>query len=333
MDEDHLTTKQRAEHAVERHLAEIAERAPLREEHISKARETLRMYAASEDVATVAAELEQHLDADRIDALVNGDRVVFSEALSTLRKNPPDPARQLALDILALRFHLFSYRPLDTGEGRIYIGLKGEEHLGEDFYSGIAGESAHHLLHTLHHDAHGSISEFYEFALSWWTEPMKDKFFQHGCMDFRLETYLIEALDTENAELISLAHRALADILAEPEGNQQLSTFFWGNSRGYADECDSFFIPTKMSSRLLEEEILDYFQLTLARMSFYSEAHAIGGRLLKNIMSSTGMSLEEAHDAVTIAAVEALYDSEVDFSSRKGYLDTIVPRLPEYLDK
>lgn len=330
------TTRERAERAVETQLEKLVKRASFRDEHIAKARETLRIRVASEEFDGIVFALWNSYMPEDLRALTEGNmREFFAAEPRRLDSSPPGTV-SLTDEIYAFRFLPFSHAHHTggeyAGEGHIYIGFDGENYLEGVFEHAITAELGHHVLRTARPDANSGISELYDFSLSWWVMEELPDYFDHGCMKLRLSDFLTEHQDGEQNSY-TLAEQAVAGILSTDNGRYELLSYFFG------DEYIDHFIKMEVlpTPDNVKTELAGILFRQFSQMS-YEENHttgwALAWKLLLEIERLTGHKGKgiEAHHRLTDITVKAMYDDAVDFSSPERYIETVVPRLPEYLD-
>lgn len=336
MAEGKLTTRERAERAVERQLEKLVNKASFKDEHIARARETLRIRIASEEFDGIVEVLWDSYMPDDLRALTEGNMDEFSRVEPRRLDWQPTEAVSLTDELFALRFFEFSHTHHTegkyTGEGHIYIGFGGEGWPSQKFDFGITAELAHHILHTEREDAHLGISELYDHALSWWTTEGLPEYFDPGCIKLRLAHFLTEHKGWD-ADFAMLAEQAATEILSTDGGRYELLSCFFG-----ADYLSRFIesgvLPTP--DNIKYELINGPLFRNLQHMSWdkaHTTGNALAWELLLEIERLTGLEAKgiEAHYKLTDVVVQAMYD-DVDFTSPERYIETIKPRLPEYLN-
>lgn len=141
----------------------------------------------------------------------------------------------------------------------------------------------------------------------------------------------------EHAITAELGHHLLRTVVPDADsGVSELYDFSlsWWAMRELAEYFDHACMKLRLSDFLTEHKDLDAG--TLNRIMLIDKTHATGyslaWKLLLEIENLTGLEAKgiEAHYKLTDVTVKALYD-DVDFTSPERYLETIIPRLPEYL--
>lgn len=330
------TTRERAERVVETQLEKFVKKASFRDGHIAKARETLRIRIASEEIDGMLGALLNSYDDDLKALIVGGYGGVFFAAEPRRLDSPPPGTVSLSDELYAFRFLPFSHTHHTegeyAGEGHIYIGFEGEKFRDDLFEHAVTAELGHHILRTARPDANSGISELYDFSLSWWVMEELPDYFDHGCMKLRLSDFLTEHQDGEQNSY-TLAERAVAGILSTDNGRYELLSYFFG------DEYIDHFIKMEVlpTPDNVKTELAGILFRQFGQM-LTDENHTIGWalawKLLQEIERLTGHKAKgiEAHHRLTDVTVKAMYDDAVDFTSPERYIETVVPKLPEYLN-
>ena len=201
--------------------------------------------------------------------------------------------------------------------GRICVGLKGEVSSDETYGDGVASELVHTVLYWLplyrseEFALDSGVGEFYDAIFNWERDS--------------------EALEAS----IWIAH--LSDLYLK------FGEVF-ENLRIAANHAVEYAIPKIAAPNLqvyekrgreliLEDSIYSTFVNTMRPDTpEHIVGQALAWQLAEDIISHVDCSIEEAFLSLTTIAQEALYDNAVDFSSPEQFVETVKPRLPEYLN-
>ncbi len=315
-----------AKDALDTQLEGILERAEILEDHLSNSFETLSIKISQDDLRLLETTLSAVLSADEYKALFEEDYFTYAQTRTALEGKYGEEVEDLMKDLPALRFHTYCYQPFREGprkgEGCIYINVPEYEYGSGHFHHAMTCEFAHHLLHTQRPESHGTLSEFYDFALSWWAEPDVDVLLEYGCVDVKLNHSIMSKWEKgEGIEYFSLVEEIQEELRNTPGMEAGLKKFMGYSGGGHYFRTDSF--------------LFDYVQETLRRIhsTLHIQAHKVVWEVLSEINRYSGCPIasRESHNILTEVAVKAMYDDSVDFTCPDTYLKDVKERLPEYL--
>ncbi len=198
----------------------------------------------------------------------------------------------------------FSYMFTNKDGFSIVIGEEAEASSDEEYKAGLMAELAHVVVHTLSDfraddfELDGSVSEFYDLALSWQFKRTTPK------------------------QLTALMR--LSDFHVKN-----------GHDREYVKDV-ARRAPKTMAIFGAEDSMTVTDVYKVLRSSQYRNQEHVGGasigwRLATEIAERKECSVRDTLPDLTIIAGKAMYDNSVDFSSPEAFVESVSARLDEYL--
>ena len=248
----------------------------------------------SEEMSDTVRALSLHMEIAQLDTLLTGTLKDYHAVLSEVEDGLIPAAHLLMEDFYAFKFLPFCHRHHiegeRAGEGHIYIGLMAEDSEWLSLQEqALTAELAHHLVKTLHEEAHQGISEFYDFALSWWADRSQQDYFNEGCMGLRLAHFLREHVGG-CTDLVPLAEQAVTEILLEQNGREELLTYFYGEDHLRAFIKEGVLPTPGIAELVLMDDVHHQFQYgSQATEESHTIGHALAWELLLGIEGLTGL--------------------------------------------
>lgn len=322
--------RRRAEQAAEEQLVAYRRLIGLDDEEASFIREKLQFKLASEDVPSLLEDIGGHMGRRGFTTLRL--RRNLEDYASGLRLQGDEEGALLVEEYEDLfREPFLYYAPCEEDPfGVIVIGLPGECLDDEYFRWGIAAELAHHLVFVLRpeEDIHKGIDEFYDCALSTLVLPsdLKEEWLEDSGLWLKMKHFAACYLErTDNP-------RKAADMAADAWLSRLKEGYSGSGPHSLREMVEHYVMGTLPFKWYMQLNMRSYFRDISDSLSpEHLTAFSLAWQVLDAIAETTGYSIENSFDQLSIVAARALRDAGVNHLVPAEFVKDVKARLPEYL--